>query len=263
MKENTDIVMGWIGLSEGGYVNHPRDPGGETNRGITKRVWDAWLRSQGKAPRPVRSITKDEAEQILYDQYFKPVMFDRLPSGLDYAMVDYAVNSGPSRAIKELQRILGVSADGVMGNVTLGAVATRDPADLVITLCGRRLSFMKSLSTWSTFGKGWTRRVMGNVDGVQTNDIGVIDRGVRMAHKVDDIPAPIEDREGSIKADPEDRKQSSIISKAAQDPIALATGIGTAIAPFAQNEGPLQYAIAGAVLIGVAALAYKMVKRED
>ena len=117
MKQNQAVVLDWIGLSEGGYVNHPKDPGGATDRGITQRTYDAWNRLHGRPLRPVRGISKDEANAILVSQYFAPVKFDQLPSGLDYAVVDFAVNSGTSRAAKELQKLLGVAADGIIGNL--------------------------------------------------------------------------------------------------------------------------------------------------
>ena len=190
MRENYPQIHAWIGMSEGGYVNHPADPGGATDRGITQRTYDAWRKSRGLAPHSVRGISKGEAETIIERQYMDKVGADDLPAGLDYAMADYSVNSGPSRAAKELQRILGVTADGIVGAETLAAVLSRDPAALVVALCEARMGFLKRLRHWQTFRRGWTERVMGRVDGVQTDDIGVIDRGVRMARGSADIPAP-------------------------------------------------------------------------
>jgi len=190
MLYNYRQIQDWIGLSEGGYVNHPRDPGGATNRGITQRTYDAWRRMHGRPPRNVRGITKEEAEKIIEFQYLNVVRCDALPSGLDYAMADYAVNSGPAHAARELQRVLGVAVDGVIGAHTLAAVQAQNTQEIIIKLCQRRMKFLRSLRHWKTFGKGWERRVMGDLPGVQTGDIGVADRAVRMARMAQNIPAP-------------------------------------------------------------------------
>src|SRR5690606_31875174 len=100
-----------------------------------------------------------EAGKIYRAQYWDTVRGNELPDGLDYAMFDYAINSGPARAIKELQRVLNVSADGVIGVQTLAAVAEANTANLITALMDRRLAFLKGLKTWPTFGRGWSRRV--------------------------------------------------------------------------------------------------------
>ncbi|EEX09638.1 secretion activator protein [Ruegeria lacuscaerulensis ITI-1157] len=201
MRSNYPQIQDWIGLSEGGYVNHPEDPGGATDRGITQRTYDAWNDRLGRPRRTVRGISKAEAEKIIEFQYLDAVRADVLPSGLDYAMGDYAVNSGPAKAAMDLQRVLGVRVDGVIGLQTLAAVQAANTQDVIVKLCQRRMSFLKSLRTWRVFGKGWTRRVMGDLPGVQTGDIGVIDRAVRMARESGQpIPAPKQSAPG--KAEP-------------------------------------------------------------
>ena len=192
MKSNTAVVLKWAGLSEGGYVNHPDDPGGPTNHGVTQATYDAYRRINGKGRQSVKHLKKQVADQIFVDQYFRPVWFDQLPSGLDYAMADFSINSGPKRAVKHLQRIVKAKPDGIMGIHTMAAVGGYNTQHLIITLCQSRLRFMKSLRIWSTFKNGWTKRVMGKRDGVQTDDIGVIDRGVLMAQRdtVGNIPKP-------------------------------------------------------------------------
>ena len=161
MKNNLSRVLDWLNLSEGGYVNDPKDPGGPTNRGITERVWHSWQRNNGLEQSSVRGITKEQAEQIFIEQYFEPVWFNRLPPGLDYCMADYSVNSGPARAVKELQRVLtGLTVDGIMGNNTLAAINdNKDTAVLIETVCKKRLAFMKTLRHWPRFKNGWTTRV--------------------------------------------------------------------------------------------------------
>ncbi|MCH8326714.1 MAG: secretion activator protein, partial [Bacteroidetes bacterium] len=93
MKSNTEQVLAWLGLSEGGYVDHPKDPGGATNHGVTQKTLDAWRDASGFGPISVKLISKTDANEIFIENYFRPIWFDKLPSGLDYAMADFAVNS--------------------------------------------------------------------------------------------------------------------------------------------------------------------------
>lgn len=186
MKANEDLAQKWIGLSEGGLTDNKHDPGGRTCRGITQDEFSAWLRRQGKPGRDVATITKDEAETIIAQQYFRPIWFDELPSGLDYAMGDYSVNSGPHQATLDLQRTLNslgqkIKVDGALGNITLDAVDQASAAGLILGLCQRRMAFLRRLRTFQYFGKGWTRRVIGEKPGVQNWDSGVLDRATRMA----------------------------------------------------------------------------------
>lgn len=169
---------------EGGFVNHPKDPGGATNQGVTQKVYDAYRKVNGLPLQSVKFITSVEVAEIYQKQYWRLVRGDSLPSGLDYAVFDFGVNSGVSRAVRYLQRLVGVEDDGIIGNETLGAVydaAKRDEEALIINYCANRMIFLKSLGTFSTFGKGWTRRVIGYVPGVQANDSGVIDYAIKMA----------------------------------------------------------------------------------
>jgi lysozyme family protein len=161
MQSNYPLALRLVLQHEGGYVNHPADPGGATMKGVTQRVYDAFRQRRGEPLRPVRQIGADEVAEIYRVQYADKVAFASLPSGVDYAVFDGAVNSGPAQSIKWLQRALGMrSVDGVIGNATLAAAeAHPDPATLVDEICDLRLAFMKSLKTWKTFGKGWASRV--------------------------------------------------------------------------------------------------------
>jgi lysozyme family protein len=148
-------------VHEGGYVNHPADPGGATMKGVTQAVYDAYRRRGGEALRSVRMITNVELQAIYRDQYWRTIHADEMPEGVDYCLFDYAVNSGAGRAVKDLQRALGCKVDGVVGMGTLSALAAADDARLVNDVCDRRLRFLKSLRTWKIFGKGWAGRVAG------------------------------------------------------------------------------------------------------
>ena len=128
---------------EGGWSDHPADPGGKTMYGITEAVYHAWLRTKGRATRPVRGITKAEALEIYRDRYWNPTAARyRLKPGVDLATYDAGVNAGVARAIQWLTK-----AQGGPDHQT------------VKKICAARLSFKQALKTWATFGKGWTRRV--------------------------------------------------------------------------------------------------------
>jgi len=146
---------------EGGYVDHPSDPGGATNMGITRATLASW-RGVAVSALPkseVKNLTKAEAGQIYRSRYWNMIRGDDLPAGIDYALFDYAVNSGPSRAVKHLQDILGVSADGLVGPVTIGAIGRWNIRDLIERLSQRRMKFLEGLSAYPVFGRGWSLRV--------------------------------------------------------------------------------------------------------
>lgn len=143
---------------EGGWSDHPADPGGKTMYGITQATLSSWLGRPATATE-IRSLTKTQALAIYRDRYWRPVSGDELPAGVDLCVYDFGVNSGPSRAVKSLQTALGVKADGWVGELTIAALRNANPRDLINTLCDRRLAFLKSLPTWGSFGKGWANRV--------------------------------------------------------------------------------------------------------
>lgn len=146
-------------VHEGGWADDPQDPGGATNFGVTIGTLSLWLgRPATKAE--VKALTVAKVAPIYRRKYWDAIQGDDLPAGLDYALFDFAVNSGPKRAIIGLQRALGVGDDGKLGPITLAAVAERDTKTLIGALCSGRLAFLQSLTgTWPRFGKGWTRRV--------------------------------------------------------------------------------------------------------
>jgi lysozyme family protein len=143
---------------EGGYVNHPRDPGGPTNMGITLRTLAAWRKTSVTAS-DVQNLSKEEAAKIYRKQYWDAVRGDDLPAGLDYVMFDYAVNSGAGKAIRDLQSVLNVTRDGQIGAMTLDAAARAGVGATINGVMDTRLAFLKRLRTWDAFGKGWTRRI--------------------------------------------------------------------------------------------------------
>lgn len=263
MRENYPQILAWAGLSEGGYVNHPKDPGGATDRGITQRTFDAWNRRQGLPKHSVRGISKETADKILAVEYLDAVRADELPSGVDYAVADYSINSGPSQAVKDLQRVVGVKADGQIGPQTMAAVDAMDAAQIVVDLCNRRLAFMKRLKHWPDFENGWTTRVMGKRNGAQADDIGVIDRGVRLARGASNIPAPVPS-EGGAKATPDETTITASIKDAISDKGAAGTigGVTAGVSVLSQLEGPLAWAVGAAIVLLAAGGVIWLLRRQ-
>lgn len=144
---------------EGGYSNDAGDPGGPTKYGIT--IFDVRMYvKKGATAADVKALTLDQAETIYKSKYWDAVKGDALPAGVDYAIFDYGVNSGISRAGKVLERLVGAPVDtGVIGPLTLDKTSRVDPVWLVNAICDERLKFLKGLHTWSIFGKGWNTRV--------------------------------------------------------------------------------------------------------
>jgi lysozyme family protein len=160
MQCNFETCLALMLAHEGGFVNHPQDPGGMTNLGVTKRVWEEWVGHEVDE-KQMRALTPETVAPLYKRKYWDAVRADDLVDGVDYCVFDVAVNSGPGRAIKFLQSCVGVTADGGFGPRTLAAVkeAEKDPARLIEMYCARRLEFLQSLKTFETFGKGWSRRV--------------------------------------------------------------------------------------------------------
>lgn len=157
MKKNFDKSLEMLLKHEGGYVNHPRDPGGMTNLGVTKRVYEAWVGHEVDEA-AMRALTPDDVAPIYRANYWDAVWGDHLPSGVDFSVFDWGVNSGPPRAIKALQRIVGSVSDGVMGPKTMQAVMDMDAEKIIDLMHGERQRFYERLNTFDTFGRGWTRR---------------------------------------------------------------------------------------------------------
>ena len=179
MKENLEQCLKWILESEGGYVNHPKDPGGATNQGITQRTYNSYRRLHKKGEQDVKDITQEEIKEIYQKYYMAPIYFDKLPAGIDYSMLDYSVNSGPYRAIKTAQKLVKTAKDGIMGPVTLKAIQDLedklwnqfDPRKFVVLYNRYRLEFLKGLKSFKDFGKGWGNRL----DKVEKNSIKLIE----------------------------------------------------------------------------------------
>lgn len=147
---------------EGGYVNHPADPGGRTNLGVTQRVWEAWTGKRATEA-AMRALTPEIVAPLYRKHYWDTVKADELPGGLALTVFDFGVNAGPGRAIKFLQQLAGVMVDGVIGPMTIAAVrkyvAAHGEAAAIRNYSDLRRQFYRTRSTFATFGKGWLRRV--------------------------------------------------------------------------------------------------------
>ena len=157
MKNNFDYCLNMLLSHEGGFVNHPKDPGGMTNLGVTRATYEQFV-GRHVTEEEMRALTPTIVGPLYKVNYWDKARCDDLPSGLDWAVFDWGVNSGMSRPVKALQRIVGVTADGGVGAYTLRAIGNNDTKALVEKLYDARQAFYEGLSTFATFGKGWTRR---------------------------------------------------------------------------------------------------------
>ena len=158
MKQNFDAAFTQVLKSEGGFVNNPKDPGKMTNLGCTQASWEEYC-GHPVDEKAMRALQPADVAPLYKRKYWDKVCGDDLPDGVDYVVFDAAINSGPGRAAKWLQACVGVEVDGGLGPKSLSAVRAFDAKQLLGDYSKRRLSFMMDLPTWTTFGKGWTKRV--------------------------------------------------------------------------------------------------------
>ncbi len=273
-RENQAAALSLVLSHEGGWSNHPKDPGGATFRGVIQRTYDAYRTNKGLASRSVRLIEAEELFEIYDKQYWDAVKADRLPAGLDYAVFDYGVNSGPKRAVEDLQRTLndnanfyGISGqllvDGIVGESTVAATckaAQVDEIGLIVAYCDRRMTFLQKLRTWSTFGKGWKRRVIGDMDGAQDGDGGVIDYACAMARKdivyplkTADLPKAIGEKKGEVQGKGNERELAVFKTLKGLGGVAATSGVtGQTLLSTAQSQ--VKPVISGESLFGRIAL---------
>lgn len=158
MDDNFDKALQLVLKHEGGFVNHPRDPGGATNKGVTLQTFRRFF-GASKTVDDLRAITAEQLAHVYRRGYWDKCCCDQLPGGVDYAVFDLAVNSGPGRAAKFVQAAVGATQDGAIGPHTLELVDNQDATVLINAICDRRRNFLQGLSTFDVFGQGWTKRV--------------------------------------------------------------------------------------------------------
>ncbi len=157
MEHNFEYCLLTMLRSEGGFSNHSRDSGGMTNLGVTKAVYDEFYETDADED-TMRGITEKDVRPIYHQNYWMKCKCDDLPTGVDLMVFDIAVNSGPGRAGKILQRVVGATVDGGIGPQTLGMVAKMEPQDIIRAMELEREDFYRSLPTFDAFGKGWLKR---------------------------------------------------------------------------------------------------------
>ena len=157
MNQNFDKCMSMLLKHEGGYSNHKDDRGGMTNLGVTKAVYDEFhgtdIDEEG-----MRNLTKDDVTPIYRRNYWERCRCGDLPSGVDWAVMDFAVNSGTGRGAKALQQAVEAEQDGSIGPLTLMKVKDHEVVNIINRIAIYREQFYRSLSNFDTFGRGWIRR---------------------------------------------------------------------------------------------------------
>lgn len=259
MRETLPHALALMFGHEGGYSNHPNDPGGPTKYGITHRTLAAHRGVRKVEAWEVKALSLREAEEIYRKSYWLQSGGDLLPKGLDYMAFDFGVNSGPSRSVKSLQKVLGVRQDGVVGLQTADAAAQRDVAELIEAYGAERMRFLRSLRTWKTFGRGWTIRVTGkDPKGYYKDAPGVIGHAADMARGA--APkAAVQPKAPEGKADPKDRSITDIVKEPeAWGPL---TGVMSGLGSLLAGSGPVQWALAAGIVVGVGIGVYYFVKR--
>lgn len=249
MRSNFQRSLDLVLAHEGGFVNHPKDPGGATNLGITIGTLSEHL-GRPATVADVKGIPMETVEAIYENNYWDRARCYDLPLGLDYAVFDFAVNSGVSRAVRMLQRVLGVKEDGVIGAKTMAALADEDVPALITHLCDARMAFLRGLKHWRTFGKGWTIRVEAVEEVAQDM--------ARGGGSTSTPPIPPET--GSAPAREEDQK----VTVALRDPTVIGAigSVLTGALTAGAGDGPLAYALAAVLVLGAVA-AVILIARKD
>lgn len=254
---------------EGSYVNDPNDNGGPTKFGITHKTLAAHRGVASVSAAQVKAMKIEEATEIASKSYWIPAGGDILPSGLDYMAFDFGYHSGPSRGNKELQKLLGVTADGIIG-VRTGDAVKRYPGGLeklIKDYADARMKYMRGLSDWKHYSRGWTIRVTGvDPKGQYKKALGVVGNALIMARSenlttkvepvVEIMPANIPDGKAPVS----NTSLSTIVTK---PEIAgpLVAGATSIITPFASGSVILQATLAFVVVVAVLIGAYFIVKR--
>lgn len=244
MRQTLDIALDLMFGHEGGYVNDPKDSGGPTKYGITHRTLAAHRGVGSVTPAQVKALTKVEATEIYRRSYWVQSGGDLLPVGIDFMAFDYGVNSGPAQAVKSLQRVVGVTADGIVGGQTVAAVNAYK-GDLFAAYANERLRLMRSLKTWRYHGRGWQNRVVSV--SAQARQIA---KGNFVAGVVPGNPA---------KANPADTSIKEVLKK--PEAWGALGALITAGASLLSGTGPVQWALALVIVAGVVVGLYSLIKK--
>lgn len=243
-------AMKILAVHEGGYVNHPDDPGGATNKGVTQATYDSYRLRRGLALKSVRHIGDDEVYEIYRRQYWDSIHADDLPEGVAYCVFDASVNSGPARAAKWLQVEVGAQVDGIVGNETLGLVEAQNRGVLIDRFCDRRLAFMRRLRHWKTFKNGWSKRV----------------REVRAQSKIwagGAKPRPSVVQPQAKASGPERAVATARDVFSDRGALGAIGGILGSVGALINGDGPVQYALAAVLVIAALAGVWWMLREQS
>ena len=254
--KNFDKSLRFVLKDEGGYSNHPADPGGATMWGITHIDYDAYRKRHGLPVRDVRRMTTAERDDIYRTKYWNGARCDDLPSGVDYCVFDGAVNSGVSQSVKWLQRAIGgVVADGHAGDVTVTSASESDPAKLIRSMCDQRSRFLRSLRTFKTFGDGWMDRVnrlrstaLAMVDHVDP-DYAATDYSPSAKAKIVDQVEPVVSANTATAATAGTASASAVIQQ-----------VQDQLAPFSDTLTMVKYALIACAVVGLGFTVYAMIR---
>ncbi len=261
MRANFQPSLTRIRVYEGGKVNNPRDPGGKTNYGITQRTYNAWRRAQNLGNADVYAISLTEVAEIYKKEYWDRIDGDLLPSGLDLAVFDGAVNSGVGTSILWLQGALGISMDGSIGAKTLAAIPD-DYEHIIDDMLQRRLGSLERLKTYPEFGRGWHARI--------SNVKKISDAWAEAGIGANTGPSPVSltDIGGHTKANMDDVKTSPVTmvqAHVATGASAVGTGATQAaetLTPVADTLNWLKYALGGLTCIAAVAGVALMISKQ-
>ena len=260
MRQTFDTAMKWVFVHEGGYSTDRNDPGnwtgGKVGKGTLKGT-KYGISAKAYPKLDIKGLSQDDARALYKRDYWDKVQGDKLPAGLDSVAFDGAINSGPSQSAKWIQRSVGAPADGIIGEQTLKAVdeaARRNEEKLIGNACGQRLAFMKSLSTWKRYGKGWKRRV----DEVEAN-------AIKLARADDTYVMPTRVAGMEHKARVDDMKTTATSDGKAGIGIGVgavglaATELADKITPYADIP-VVKYVAVGLMIAGFGATAYLAIR---
>lgn len=265
MHANLNTVLRLSTGHEGGYSNHPKDPGGPTNHGITQATLSAVLGRQASI-NDVKNLSLATAAKIYEKQYWTPIRGDELPSGLDYAVFDFYINSGKP-AITILQEIVGAAPDGTIGLKTLAAIRAwidRNSINrLLDSYCNARMAYLRKLKTWKTFGRGWTIRVTGIDPKKQwAPALGVIGEAKRIAANDSKSAIALTSPAGNLEGTYQGKGRDSDIKTLAptRNKVQVAAGASTVLAMVSQALEQLTpykdtFEIIGYVVLGLTLVA--------
>lgn len=258
LSKSLDLVFG----HEGGYVNRASDRGGPTKYGITQATLRAW-RGRNVSAADVKDLDRFEAEEIYRAGYWTQCGGHLLPSGLDYAAFDFGVNSGPSRAVRYLQKVVGSKQDGSIGPMTMAAVRDYEggTVQLIVDYCDERMRYLRAIKDKETGfpvnGRGWTIRVTGvDPKGEWADTLGVVGNALRMARGTAPRSTKPSDA-GRAKAEPKEPNKWLLPETIGQ----LLPGLG-GLSFLAVGEGPVQWALGGVLVLGAAFLLWRAIRRE-